>query len=177
MIRSFLMLALLWGASAEAAGDAPEISRSRGRPGGAVVLWPRVVPEAQDPALDELAAKLQQRLEGIALRTLGERRIQVRPRPERVCPLEGCRSVSLGVLLGHQGGGCVAVALVGPPGAEPMQAVPWAGTVELAVDSIPFRQPPEAHLTVREFTPCADLLLQLDDPAVEAAVRSVVSAQ
>lgn len=173
MIRSFIVLSLLAAGPAFAGGDGAEISRSRGKAGGAVVLWPRVVPEAQDPSLDDLATKLQQRLEAIAHRNVSESRTVVRPKPERVCPQEGCKGVSLSVMLAHQEGGCAAVALVGAPGAEPSVMIPWAGKVVTAGTSLAFRQPPESQVTVTEFVPCGELLTRLDDGAVEAAVANV----
>ena len=48
------------------ANNAPEISRSRGEQGGAVVLWPRVIPKTDDPAVLELAARVQARLAQLA---------------------------------------------------------------------------------------------------------------
>src|SRR4051812_28885981 len=46
------------------ANDTPEISRSRGTAGGVVVLWPRIVPRSEDPAVLDLATRIQAKLEG-----------------------------------------------------------------------------------------------------------------
>ncbi len=162
------------GADAQAGGDDPVVSRTRGKTGGAVVLWPRIVPESTDPQLIDLAAKLQQRLSTMATRQISDKKFSVRPRPERVCPMSGCKAVALGVMLGHQDGGCVAVALLGEPGNEDVtMLVPWAGDVELRARSIAFRQPPEDKLSVKEFVPCEELLNNLDDQAVESAVGNL----
>jgi len=164
----------LWctvGLDASAGGDDASVSRSRGHAGGAVVLWPRVVPDTHEPSVIALAQDLQNRLAAMAARTLSDKRLNVRPQPERVCPLKGCRAVSISVMLGHQDGGCVAVAMISEPDVEAATLlVPWAGEVELRTRSIPFREPPENRLTVREFVPCEELVNHLDDAAVEAAI-------
>lgn len=152
------LLTLGWlavGAEASAAGDAAEISRSRGKKGGAVVLWPRLVPESADPVLADQAARVQ----ALLAQAVGQQApaVDVRPAPERVCPLIGCRAASVGLLLGHQDGGCVAVAVVGPPGPEAQTLVPLAGSVEMVDPALPFRAAPEGKLIVREFVPCTEL--------------------
>jgi hypothetical protein len=163
-----------------AAADAPEISRSRGEAGGVVVLWPRMVlPRSGQPKPDAqmraLAAKLQQRLVGIAKRALPGKRLDVRPEPERVCPRPGCQGVSLGVLLTRAGGGCAAVALISGPGASPARLVPWAAQMQLSEQSVPFRQPPERAVEVTDYVRCTDLerAAAAGDTAVEQALRDV----
>ena len=168
-----LVLAATVGVDTAAGGDDSTVSRSRGRPGGAVILWPRIVPDTNDPALIDLAVSLQNRLAAMATRNISDRRLTVRPRPERVCPTNGCRGVSVGVMLGHQEGGCGAIAMVAEPDIEVgTQLVPWAGDVDLRSRSIPFRQPPENRLSVREFVPCNELLNYLDDAAVESTIAA-----
>jgi len=162
------------GVDAMAGGDDPVVSRTRGKPGGWVVLWPRIVPESNDAQLIDLAKKLQQRLSTMATRTISDKKFSVRPHPERVCPQAGCKAVSISVMLGHQDGGCVAVAMLGDPGNEEYTSlIPWAGTVELRSTSIAFRQPPEDKLSVKEFVPCDELLNFLDNTAVENAIASM----
>lgn len=142
--------------------DAPEISRSVGEPDGVVVLWPRVVPRSDDAAIGALAAELQKRLAHAALAAAPARKRDVRPEPERVCPRSGCAGPSVGAVLVHAKGGCVAVALVTPPGASASRILPWAGLVKIKNAQVPFREPPESQLTVRDAVPCGDLVAALD---------------
>lgn len=133
--------------------DAPEISRSVGEEGGVIVLWPRVVPKSDDPAVQELAAAVQARLSSTAKQIADN--VDTRPEPERVCPKgNGCKAVSLGAVVTVKGGGCSVVALVGPPGVSSTRLVPWIGGVELRATTVPFREPPENQITVAEFAPC-----------------------
>jgi hypothetical protein len=162
------------------AGDAPEISRSLGTEGGAVILWPRVVmprgagkPDAEALAI---AGKVQTRLASIAERVLGGRLVDVRPEPERVCPKQGCKAASLGVLFTKAGGGCAVVALVSAPGTSPQKLIQWSpGEVTLRQASVPFRSPPEAVIGVKDYAACDKLpdALSAHDAEIEAAIRSV----
>jgi len=172
-----LLLALVSGAFA--AGDGEEISRSRGRRGGVVVLWPRVVRSVDapaDPAMDVLAGQLQQRLAASVSRIAPGVVAEVRPRPERVCPQEGCRAVSVGLMLGEQGGGCALVATVSAPGPSSQRLVPLAGDVVLASPTAAFRQAPEQLVTVSELAPCAEIVAALDLAPLEAALSEVLAA-
>ena len=172
-----LLLALsMWTSPALASGDGPEISKARGKKGGSVVLWPRVVPETEDPAVHALAKALQERLAQVAQAQTDADRTSVRPAPERVCPLAGCRTISLGAVLGHHEGGCFAVALVGPADGGDVRLVPWGGEVLAAGKTVPFRDVPEERLAVKEFVPCAELASRLADDRVERAVRATLSA-
>jgi hypothetical protein len=164
------------------AGDAPEISRSLGTEGGAVVLWPRVVVprSAGKPDADAMAiaGKVQTRLASIAERVLGGRLVDVRPDPERVCPKQGCKAASLGVLFTKAGGGCAVVALVSPPGASAARLVTWSpGEVQLKQATVPFRSPPEAVIAVKDYAACDKLpeTLSAHDAEIEAAIRSVTA--
>lgn len=139
------------------AADAPEISRSVGPPGGVVVLWPRIIPASTDPAIRLAASQLQARLRATVEQALPGAPIDVRPEPERVCPRQGCAAVAVGAVLTHAQGGCVAVVTVSRPGASSAGLVPWAGVVEPKQPSVPFREPPESQLTIRDFVPCAEL--------------------
>jgi len=162
--------------AALAGSDGEEISRSRGRKGGVVVLYPRVVPETEDPTVRAVASELQEQLSVVAQRTVDARRVDVRPQPERVCPQEGCRAASLGVMLAHQGGGCAVLVQVGPPGVNNQQLFPVAGELALRSSLATFRQPPERLATITEFAPCTEVLAGLDLSGVEAALGEVVAA-
>ncbi|MEZ4318979.1 MAG: hypothetical protein R3F61_15805 [Myxococcota bacterium] len=177
------MIPLLVGtALAQDSVDAVEVRRlemavttSRGRNDGLVVFWPRIIPSTLDSEVSATAAQLQQRLVDIAKRAAPIAHRDVRPEPERVCPRDrGCRATSLGVLLGQRDGGCVAVALLGPPGTEDLELVPLAGTVELASTTVPFRATPEDAVTVREFVPCSKLQNAIDDSALVLRLREVL---
>ncbi len=154
--------------------NAPEISRSVGPAGGVIVLWPRVSPRGAAEDLRPLARALQRRLRELAERTLPGRPVEERPEPERVCPRQGCTAAALGAVLARGKKGCVALALVSAPGAGPARLVPWAGEVALQRDTIPFREPPEAEITVADFTPCDRLLEDLGarEAEVAAALRA-----
>jgi hypothetical protein len=141
--------------------DAPEISRSRGREGGAIVLYPRVIPRGDDPELARLAELVQRRLGSIAASVHGDA-VERRPAPERVCPREGCMARSLGAVVARNAGGCTVVAVVGEPGPEPLRLVPWAGTVRLSAERVPFREPPESAITVTEHAKCTELIEALE---------------
>jgi hypothetical protein len=159
--------------------DAPEISRSAGKEGGVVVLWPRVVPRTDDPAMRDLAASLQQRLGEMVAKAVPRRERDVRPEPERVCPKTGCAAMTVGAVLTYKDKGCVAVALVAKAGQEPSKLIPWAGTVELKNNEIAFRAPAESMLTVTDMVPCAKLIESLGkaDAAVVKAIREAAEGQ
>jgi hypothetical protein len=171
-VRNVLAAALIGicGSALAASGPGDEVSRSRGRGGGVVVLWPRIVPETEDPEVLDLAARLQRRVQEAVSAGVVPNRIDVRPAPERVCPMHGCRASSVGLLLGHQDGGCVAVAVVGPPGPEPQRLVPLAGRVQMDAAGLPFREAPEGRVVITEFVPCAELELGLDPAALGGLV-------
>jgi hypothetical protein len=157
--------------------DAPEVSRSVGVTGGIVVFWPRVIPSSASGASHDLARQLQDRLRAMVAEAVPGRPIDVRPEPERVCPQAGCEAATVGVLLARRSGGCVAVALVSPPGTSPSRLLPWVGQVDLTQSSVPFREPPESYVTVTDFARCEDLLDHLAsgapriEEAIEAAAR------
>ncbi len=163
-------------ADALARGDGPEISRSRGKRGGVVVLWPRVVPETTDPVVEALALRLQEKLSAASAQIVDVRLVDRRPEPERVCPQTGCRSASVGLLLAHREGGCMVAALVGPPGPEPQQIVPLVGDVELPDPTLPFRGAPEQRMIIREFVPCSEAEAQVDAMKVAELLRPLTTA-
>ena len=177
-MRNVLGAVLLVAAlgSVAASGPGSEVSRSRGRGGGVVVLWPRIVPETEDPAVLALATRLQERLRDAATAGFVPNRNDVRPAPERVCPMNGCRATSVGLLLGHQDGGCVALAIVGPPGTESQRLVPLAGSVGMEDGSLPFREAPEGRVVITEFVPCGELEQQLDAEALSGLVGAQAPA-
>jgi hypothetical protein len=157
-----MLITLIVPGLALAAG--PEVSHSRGRNDGVVVLWPRLVPETEDPVIVDLARRLQQRVADTAAASVDARRIDLRPAPERVCPRAGCKTTSITLMLGHQDGGCALIGLVGPAGPEPQRLVPLAGKFQMGEPYLPFRSPPEGQVIVTEFVACAELE-QLLDPA------------
>jgi hypothetical protein len=166
------------------AGDAPEISRSVGAEGGVVVLWPRIVRTKGNagPIDDEtrdIAAKLQKRIEAVAQKALPGAPTDVRPEPERVCPRQGCKGISVGVLLTRAQGACAAMALVSAPGPSPAKIVPWAGRINVQQDTVAFRDPPETQVRVEDYVPCAKLLDDLGsrEGDVAAAIRAVAPAK
>ncbi|MFZ5476820.1 MAG: hypothetical protein ACOZNI_08605 [Myxococcota bacterium] len=148
MTRLFVLIVTV----ALARGDAPEISRSLGKKGGVVVLWPRVSGEGDVAA----AAKVQTALAKIAGGVSDT--VDVRPQPERVCPKEtGCKATALGAVVVVKGQGCAVVATVSAPGQSPATLVPWAAEMKLKSTMAGFREPPEPQVVVTDFTPCAQL--------------------
>lgn len=156
-------------------GDSPEISRSLGAEGGVVVFWPRTIPRAAAAGSGEVAAALQDHLRGLVERTLPGRPIDVRPEPERVCPRAGCTAMTVGALLLRNEGGCIVVGLVSGPGTASAHLVPWVGQVDLRQRTVPFREPPEAQVTARDFARCSDIVNRLPDGDTEltAAIQQV----
>jgi hypothetical protein len=141
-----------------AAADPPEISRSAGVEDGVVILWPRIIPRTEAKNTRAIARKVQERLKALVARTLPGKPLDVRPEPERVCPQAGCKAMSVGVLIARKGQGCVAVALFGRPGRSLTRLVPWAGNVRLKKEWIPYRDPPESHITIQDFAECDKLV-------------------
>jgi hypothetical protein len=163
-----------WFAAAVAVAGAPdgtEVSRSRGPREGVVVLYPRLVPETDDPVMRSLAASIQEQVTVSVRDAVGPTaKVDVRPAPERVCPKEGCRAASVGLVLGHDGGGCAVVAVIGPAGPVEQALVPLVGDVDLAEGSLAFRAAPEERMVVRELVPCSEVPARLDHAALEAAL-------
>ena len=173
MRRWMLAGVLLVSLPALALGDGAEISRSLGKKGGVVVLWPRVTVEGD--AANAVAAQVQAALVEIA-RALDDR-ADVRPAPERVCPKEtGCRATALGAVVAVQGEGCAVVATVSAPGTSPAKLVPWVAELTLEGKEIAFRKPPEVAVQVTDFTPCGELEAALEEGSskVAEALRGVM---
>ena len=173
MNRGLLLGLLVVSGSALAWGDGPEISRSMGKKGGVVVLWPRT-PEKEPAGADQLA-KVQTALASIAEGVAEQ--VDIRPAPERVCPrAKGCRAASIGAVMAQTDGGCALVAVISPPGTSSATLVPWVGTLKLKDTKVPFREPPESRVSVVDFGTCADFDLSLTqgrDPVVEALRKAL----
>ncbi|MCB9693643.1 MAG: hypothetical protein H6736_17660 [Alphaproteobacteria bacterium] len=151
------------------------VLQTRGRKGAVVVLWPRVIPATDDADVKAAAGAIQRRIDEAIRKTAPMAPRVMAPAPQRVCPRGGCREASVGVLIGHQDGGCVAVALVNPPGESPTELVPLAGDVELRSPTVPFRAPPEEAVIVRDLLPCTQIAGSMDEAKLVAAVRRWVS--
>lgn len=156
--------------------DAPEISRSAGAEGGVVVLWPRIIPRRDDEETIQLARQVQARLAEVAQGAVPEGQVDVRPEPERVCPQGGCAAISVGAVLTRKDDACAVVALVSPPGESQQRLVPYAADVEIKQEYVPFREPAESQLVLKEYVPCKDLVGKLGEreEAVRAAIQAVV---
>jgi hypothetical protein len=150
----------------------PRVSTSAGEEGGVVVLWPRVVPGDGAEALVGQAAMVQERLRGAVEKALPGVAVDVRPSPERACPVRGCKGLAVGAVLAHAGRGCAVAATVSQPGQSPVLIVPWTSTVAIRSAVIQFRDPPESQLVVRDYIPCDGLGDDLGarDAAVESAI-------
>ena len=159
--------------------DAPEISRSVGVQGGVVVLWPRVIPATDAPVPRNAAWAVQRHLAQRVAEALPGRPVDIRPEPERVCPQAGCQGVAVGALVVHHNLGCAVVALVSRPGRSDQVLVPWAGDVQLKQPRVPFREPPESHITVRDFQRCDALgaPLQQRSSQVASALQAAFETQ
>jgi hypothetical protein len=163
-------------ASGGSSGDDPKISRSAGKPGGVVVLWPRVIPTDITDMNRRLVQEIQTQLRVVVQRTAAGKPLDVRPEPERVCRRSGCEATSVSVLFTRHGDGCAVVALVTPPGPVETTLVPWAGGVELSRTQIPFRDAPESYIKVKDLARCSELtqIMRQNDAAVEAAIRAAI---
>jgi hypothetical protein len=159
--------------------DAPEISRSVGVEGGAVVFWPRIVPRSDDPGIKALAAAVQKQL-AAAVEQAGVTPVDVRPEPERVCPKAGCAGMTVGaIVVNANGGGCSVLGLVAPAGQGDNHIVPWHGLVKLKAETVPFREPPESQVTVRDNVPCKGLAAKLGESQEDlvAKIKALSAAQ
>jgi hypothetical protein len=150
----------------------PRVSTSAGEEGGIVVLWPRVMGLPGDEA-----GRVQAHIVELVRRRYPNAPVDIRPDPERVCPRSGCRGASVGALLVVQDGSCATVGIVGRPGAADLTLLRWSGDLTVRDREVPFREPPESHVTLHEASPCGDLErdLQLNDAAVEEALRAAMA--
>jgi len=149
------------------------VSRSAGEVGGVVVFWPRIIPREIVDENRDLGAALQRHVRGVVERALPGRPIDFRPEPERVCPKGGCKGPTVGLLLSRLDQGCIVLALVSKPGEAPTKIIPWAGTVTLRADMVPFREYPEQMITVADYIPCSSLLSTMDrnEAAIAAEIK------
>jgi hypothetical protein len=138
--------------------DAPEISRSVGVDGGAVIMWPRIIPKSELANTRALASSLRDHLRKMVEKQLPGRPIDMRPEPERVCPRQGCKAVSLGALIIREKEGCLVVALVGRPGQYPLRLVPWVGKMRLKEEWVTFREPPESRVQIIDYAKCSQVI-------------------
>lgn len=151
------------------------VLQTRGRRSALMILWPRVLPHAEDPEVEAAAAAVQRRLEEIARQAAPLAPRQTAPRPQRVCPRTGCRGVSIGALIAQEDGGCAAVGLVNARLDGDTHLVPLAGDVELTQPTIAFRALPEEAVVVRDLVPCRDLAGKLDEPSLISAIRRMMT--
>ena len=156
----------------------PEISHSKGEVGGVVLLYPRIIPSSIADENAPLAAQIQQHVKASIERALPGKPIDVRPKPERVCPQEGCDGMPINVLFNRNGNSCMVVALIGTPGANPVRLMPWAGTTEFKSDSVPHRDPPENQVVIKDYVPCDAVIQAMTDnnSFIEAAISSYAGA-
>ena len=137
---------------------------------------PRIVPFGSVDA--QLARAVQQHAVDLARRAFPGRPLDIRPEPERTCRRAGCDATALSVVLTQSGTGCMAVASITPPGPVESTLLPWAGRIELRSTQIPFRDPPESYVRVKDFAPCASLVdtMRENDDAVGNALRAAAPA-
>ena len=154
--------------------DAPEISRSAGEAGGVVVLWPRIIPRSSDDETRALATMVQQRVADLVKQTLPNATVDVRPEPERVCPQQGCKAMTVGVLFTRDKESCAVLALVSGSGQSPARIVPWVGDAKVAQETVKFREPPENQVKISDFARCSSLKDSLGphEKDVAAAIRT-----
>ena len=152
----------------------PEISHSKGTAGGIVVLWPRIIPGTIAEENTAIATQVQAKVKALAEKALPGRPVDVRPKPERVCPKAGCDAVSINVLFTKNSTACVAVAIINAPGTSSTKLIPWGGGVELKSDTIQFRDMPENFVKIKDYVPCDQLITSMaeQDQFIEAALRA-----
>lgn len=154
------------------------VSTTPGPEGGAVVMWPRIVPFDQSDRLHSKAAALQARLYELTEQALPEAEIDVRPAPQRVCPKQGCACVVVGAALMAAGeSGCTAVAWVSEPGVSPAQLFPWAGEVSFKQTPVPFRAPVESQVVMENVIPCSELFTYITEEREQQIVQAIAGAQ
>jgi hypothetical protein len=137
----------------------PDVSRSVGHKGGVVVLWPHLVPPSDDPAAKAIAAKVQQHLADLAHRAAGARDVDVRPAPETRCgPKVGCEATSVSAVIVMKGTTCAVAALIAGPKKAPAHLLPWSGKADFTKDIVPFGEPADPLVKVKDFVPCDALL-------------------
>jgi hypothetical protein len=149
------------------------VSRSGGEAGGLVVFWPRVIPRTDDPEVQALAKRVQDKMVQLAQESFPDRAIDVRPEPERVCPRGGCDAATFGALLVHKGPKCATVALTSAGQTATNDLTVWAGEVTLKLERVAFREYPEDHVAISLYAACDDLVeaMTLEDEKIVAALK------
>lgn len=140
------------------AGDDPRISTSRGDSAGTTVLYPRILPATEDPAVLELARKLHTHTLAIVSQARPGSKTDFRPAPQRTCPRAGCLGVSVGSVLVHNGKTCTIAAWVARPGKSAARPIPWSPGLDVKQTEVPFREPVENALLVRDYMPCDTII-------------------
>jgi hypothetical protein len=151
-------------------------TREIGEPNELLILWPRIVP--RDSVAPSVAKIAQSHAASLARVTVSDRPIDVRPAPERSCPRTGCEATTLGILLAGDDRGCIAVAMVTPPGVSETTLLPWGGQVLIKDIKIPFGQPPEAQIRIQSSAPCDTLVdtMTSRDEAIAKALHAAMPA-
>ena len=141
------------------------------------MLWPRVVPGGKPSVARAAGGQVQRALAEVVGDLAPERAVTVRPEPERVCPREGCAAARVGAVVVRKKRSCAVVATVGGSGLSPLTLVPWVGVVQLRATEVPFREPPESWIGVRDFVPCNRLAGPLSEASgpMRAAIEAVVA--
>jgi hypothetical protein len=137
-----------------------------------VILYPRVV--AAEGVEAPEADAIQQALSAIAERVGEGRPLDVRPEPERVCPRGGCVAPSVGAVLLRAEAGCAVVVTLSHPGETPARLLPWVGELELRNTNVPFRDPPERHITTHDMVRCSELSAKMAE--AESTIEEEVTA-
>lgn len=152
----------------------PTVCVEHGVKGGAVALYPRVIPRQASPEVDALADQLQARVKQTIGAAMPGAPISTCPKPQRVCPQGGCDGLGVGILLLHKGDGCAALALINTPGRSVINLVQWAGKTELKQTRVDYREPPESQVIIEDFVPCAELIdsLQENEARVVQAIQT-----
>lgn len=85
--------------------------------------------------------------------------------------------MTVGALLIRKKSSCVIVGLFSPAGKAPAMLVPWVGEMDLKTNVVPFREPPESQVKIRDWAPCAEIDARLDSgkDALVKAVRAAAS--
>jgi hypothetical protein len=150
------------------------VCANHGVKGGAVALYPRIIPREASPKVEAVADALQLRLRDTIAAAMPGKPIETCPKPQRVCPQGGCDGLGVGVLLLHKGDSCAALGLINTPGRSIIKIVEWGGKTDLKLTQVEYREPPESQVIVNDFIPCDELLdnLQERTPALIQAIQS-----
>ena len=154
------------------AQDGPEISRSRGKADGFVVLYPRIVtPDTEPKDRSNVALQAQQKIADLL--TGRGHVVDVRPSPQRVCPRSGCKGQTVEIVLAHMQEGCTLTAVHRSEPQGPGVLVALAGQQSFKRATVPFRSQPERQLVVGEFLACDKVVEAMDFAALQQALPAV----